>query len=638
MSRVRQAVILAAGMGSRLRDVASHTPKGFLRLGIKSIIEESIAKLVWSGIDEIIIVTGFRNEHYEKLSKQMPFLKTVNNDMYETTGSMRSLSKAQDFLNGDFLLLESDLIYEFDALQVVQNTAHKNCVLLSGKTLSGDEVYADVRKETILKLSKKKAEIHHWGGELVGISRISHDLYEEMIAWEARKSKKYDYENCLSDLANIERINFEFVEDLAWCEVDDSRHLERAMNVVYPRVCERDAKISMYRRTDREVLLNPGPATTTDSVKYAMITEDICPREAEFGEMVEGIRRDLVRVVHGEGQYETVLFASSGTGAVEACLSSVIPPAKSVLIINNGAYGKRMEQICDAFGVLHIDYDIEWGQPINLAFLQSLLNDLSGQISHVALVHHETTVGILNPLRSIVEMANKANIQVIVDAMSSLGGIPIDLRTCKAHYLISSANKCLQGMPGVSFVVCERESLMETKEFAKRSFYFNLYDNFQFFQVQHQMQFTPPVHILYALRQAINEYFLEGETQRYQRYSESYECLIEGLEQLGLRLYVDKRHHSRLLTSVVEPDDKKYEFADMHQYLKKRGFTVYPGKSANKRMFRIANIGEITKRDVGAFLETLSGYLRARQINVGFGNRHYQTTIVGGKNETAHVS
>ncbi|HLF19978.1 MAG TPA: 2-aminoethylphosphonate--pyruvate transaminase, partial [Bacteroidota bacterium] len=322
--------------------------------------------------------------------------------------------------------------------------------------------------------------------------------------------------------------------------------------------------------------------------------------------------------------------ASSGTGAVEACLSSVIPPGKLVLIINNGAYGKRMEHICDAFGVPHIDYDIEWGQPIDIACVQSRLNDLSDQISHIALVHHETTVGILNSLQSITEMANEANIQVIVDAMSSFGGIPIDLRTCKVDYLISSANKCLQGMPGVSFVICHREALLETKKFARRNFYFNLYDNFQFFQDQQQMQFTPPVHILYALRQAINEYFLEGEMERYRRYSESYECLIEGLEQMGFRFYVDKRHHSKLLTSVVEPEDEKYDFADMHQYLRKRGFTVYPGKSADKRMFRIANIGEITKSDIKAFLGAFSGYLRERQIHVGYANQSYEPTIVGG--------
>ncbi|MBI4429746.1 MAG: NTP transferase domain-containing protein, partial [Ignavibacteriales bacterium] len=373
MSRVRQAVILAAGMGTRLRDQWQDLPKGFLCLGEKPIVEESIGKLIRSGIDEIIIVTGYRRDRFQELVRRWPFVKTVANDEYETTGSMKSLSKAKDFVKDDFLLLEADLVYEFNALQILQNTDCKNCVLLSGETHSGDEVYADVRNNRVVKFSKNKADIAHIGGELVGISRISLGLYKEMIAREVGTTGKYDYENCLSDISHVEKIEFEFVEDLAWCEIDDAKHLERAKNDVYQTVRERDLHLSLHRKTDRGVLLNPGPATTTDSVKYAMVTEDICPREVEFGEMVEGIRKDLVRVVHGEGQYEAVLFGSSGTGAVESCLTSVIPPGKSVLIINNGAYGERMEKICEAFGIPHVDYDIEWGQPIDLEVLHSRL-------------------------------------------------------------------------------------------------------------------------------------------------------------------------------------------------------------------------------------------------------------------------
>ncbi|MBI4429421.1 MAG: phosphocholine cytidylyltransferase family protein, partial [Ignavibacteriales bacterium] len=275
MSRARQAVILAAGMGTRLRDQWQDLPKGFLSLGQKPIIEESIGKLIRCGIDEVIIVTGYQREKFEELARRLPFVKTVVNNDYETTGNMKSLSEAKAFVKGDFLLLEADLVYEFNALQMLQNTDHKNCVLLSGETFSGDEVFADVRNNRIVKFSKSRKDITQLGGELVGISRISLDLYKDMVAREVGTTGKYDYENCLSDISHVEKIEFEFVEDFAWCEIDDAQHLERSKNVVYPRVCERDSQVSWYRKTDREVLLNPGPATTTDSVKYAMITEDI---------------------------------------------------------------------------------------------------------------------------------------------------------------------------------------------------------------------------------------------------------------------------------------------------------------------------------------------------------------------------
>ena len=173
-------------------------------------------------------------------------------------------------------------------------------------------------------------------------------------------------------------------------------------------------------------------------------------------------------------------------------------------------------------------------------------------------------------------------------------------------------------MPGVSFVICEKKSLEQTKGFPSRNFYFNLYENFRFFQNQRQMQFTPPVHVLYALRQALNEYFLEGEAERYRRYSESYEYLIRGLENLGFRFFVDKKNHSKLLTSIVEPDDDNFDFSDMHDYLRKQGFTVYPGKLADKRMFRIANIGEISRSDIQKFLEILENYLKEGKIRVKY--------------------
>jgi 2-aminoethylphosphonate aminotransferase len=425
----------------------------------------------------------------------------------------------------------------------------------------------------------------------------------------------YHYEDAITDSSSAADIGFDFIEDLAWIEVDDPNHLEKAANVVYPLVQQRDKIYRIQRQLERKVLLNPGPATTTDTVKYAMIVEDICPREREFGELVEQIRTDLVRIIHGEDTHEAVLFASSGTGAVEACLSSVVPPGKRVLIINNGAYGKRMQEICDGFGVPHLDYNVNWGDAIDYTVLEKLVRE-NPDLSHIAFIHHETTIGILNPIAPVSALAHAHGLELIVDAMSSFAGVPIDVRETKVEYLISSANKCIQGMAGLSFVLCDRTALFSTQNLPMRNFYFNLYRNYTFFKQQKQMQFTPPVQILYALRQAINEYFLEGEQIRWLRYSAMYETLLEGLAAMRFQLLVPHEHHAKILTAIIEPDDSRYSFDAMHDYLYARGFTIYPGKGAKRNTFRLATMGALSTSDITAFLACLQHYLTEHQIEL----------------------
>jgi 2-aminoethylphosphonate-pyruvate transaminase len=619
MNHIRQAVILAAGVGSRLRGIVENKPKGFLQFGSKSIIEESMAKLIRVGITNIVIVTGYHSGYYDKLKEKYPFIETIENRYFKNTGSMYSLCVAKELIKNDFLLLESDLIYEYNALQAIQNSTFNNCILLSGNTNSGDEVYVGINGNRIVNLSKNLGEIKKLGGELVGISKISNDLYEKMVDQaekQFKKNQQYQYEDCLSDLSNLNAINYELVEDLAWMEIDDNNHFKKATEIIYPLIQRKDSGFIISKKIRRNVLLNPGPATTSDTVKQSMVVEDICPREKEFGELVESIRKDLVRIVHGEDFYDAVLFASSGTGAMEACLTSVVPDNKSVMIINNGAYGKRMQQICNNFGISHIDYNIDWGDPVDPGNIETILKENKGEISHLAAVHHETTVGILNHLEQISKLAKKLDIEIIVDAMSSFAGIPINVSKSDIHYLISSANKCIQGMAGISFVIFNKSALKKTKDFKRRNYYFNLYDNYTFFSQHNQMQFTPPVQVLYALRQAINEYFIETEEGRTKRYAEMYDVLVTGLKKLGFKFLVEDKFHAKILTSIIEPKDDNYNFTEMHDYLFKQGFTIYPGKGAKQNTFRIANMGEIYEEDIIRFLKCLGNYIKLKTISV----------------------
>lgn len=363
----------------------------------------------------------------------------------------------------------------------------------------------------------------------------------------------------------------------------------------------------------RNILLNPGPATTTDSVKYSMVVPDICPRELEFGELTLSVRDDLIKAAGGEGTHTCILLTSSGTGGVEACLTSVVALNKKVLIINNGAYGERMQQICDAYGIGHVDYKVEWGQPILLAEVEEVIQKHSGELSHLAFIHHETTVGILNPLKELCELAHRYQLENIVDAMSSFAGMDINVTRDHVDFLVSSSNKCIQGMAGISFVVARLECLLKTKEI-KRNFYFNLMANHEYLNKNKQFLFTPPVQTLYALRQAINEYFAEGPQNRFARYASMYEIMKKRIKELGFVFLVDEKHHAKLLTAILEPASSNYSFNEMHDYLFERGFTIYPGKVGNKNTFRLSNIGDLYPQDIDDFLKVFEEYLRLKKI------------------------
>ncbi len=243
-SAVKTAVILGAGSGRRLKNVVADYPKGFLTLGQKPIVQESIDKLFAFDIEEIIIVTGFASRYYEELVAGNAKIKLIKNEVYADSGSMYSLACARNLIARDFLLLESDLIYEKAALEALQSSVFSSSILLSGKTNSGDEVYVDVKDTRISHISKKKEEVKNLGGELVGISKISVGFYKEMLK-EAdqffKTNLNWEYDTgCISNVAKRADIFATKVEDLVWSEVDNEEHLNRAKKTIYPKIMERD--------------------------------------------------------------------------------------------------------------------------------------------------------------------------------------------------------------------------------------------------------------------------------------------------------------------------------------------------------------------------------------------------------------
>ena len=377
----------------------------------------------------------------------------------------------------------------------------------------------------------------------------------------------------------------------------------------------------------RNILLNPGPATTTDTVKMAQIVSDICPREKEFGDVMKFISEGITQFAakNNKDKYTTVLFGGSGTAGVEAVISSVIGQEDKVAVINNGAYGNRICEMCKIYNINYIEFKSSPTEKVDLEQLEQIFKN-DHKITHLAVVHHETTTGILNDVKSMGDLCSRYSIDLIVDAMSSFCGMDINMQEWNIKYLISSSNKCIQGMAGVSFVVCNCEALESTKTKKQRNLYLNLYKQYEYFKSNYQMRFTPPVQVLYALKQAVIELQMESIKERENRYKRCCRILWNGLDKLKLKRLVDDKDASMLLTTIIEPENNKYNFNEMHDYVYKKGFTIYPGKLAGKNTFRIANMGDINEEEMTNFLTVFEEYFEMINSDLYFCFRKLFTT------------
>ena len=605
---IRQAVIVAGGLGSRFGDRTKLMPKGFIEIDGIPMVERSVKKLIEAGIEEIIIGTGHCSEYYDELAKKYHVIKTVRNDNYANTSSMGTLEVCVPYIKGDFILLESDLIYDAVGLKVLQNDKRANVILASGKSNSHDEVYLAADENYILnEVSKNKEIIPEPAGELVGITKISKSCLEKMMTYYKSSPDliKLDYESALKYVSvNCEPVYVRKIEYYAWTEIDDESMLDRALNEIYPRIKENE-DINGIRR---EVLLNPGPATTTDSVKYAQVQSDICPREYEFGDLMEWCATELTKVVADPKEYTTIMFGCSGTGADEAMVCSVVPENGKLLVIDNGSYGNRIAKIA---GVHKLNYDVFTSstyEPINLKNLEKVIAE--GKYTHLAGVYHETTTGLLNPIKEICKIAKKYGLVTIFDAVSAYAGIPMNMKDIGVDFISATSNKNIQGMAGIGFVVCNKKALEATKDIPIRNYYLNLWDQYQYFQKTHQTRFTPPVQTFYALRQAIIEAQVETIEKRTKRYTDCWKILVETVKKLGLKMLVAEENQSHLITAILEPESPKYSFESLHDFAKAHEFTIYPGKLGNINTFRIANIGDIQPSEMKSFCIKLEEYMK----------------------------
>lgn len=374
-------------------------------------------------------------------------------------------------------------------------------------------------------------------------------------------------------------------------------------------------KQKIEKDVERTILLNPGPATTSARVKTALIQEDICPREKEFGELLSKVREKCVRLVNGIGSHQAVLIPGPGTYSLESAVCALGAQGKKILILENGAYGARLQGICKAHT---IDFDViklPWDEVFNASVVEDYLEKSKESYGALCLIHHETTSGLLNPLADFSTLAKRRGLKFFVDAMSSYAGLEIDLKKTPVDYLISSSNKCIQGMAGYGFVIVENDELERVISGPSLGFSLDLKNNAKNQIEKGEFLFTAPVQILYSLDEAFNEFFEEGAQRRFDRYRDMAIKMIDGMRSLGFKTLIKDNDFSFILTTFLEPTHPKFNFEDFHDFLYERGVTIYPGKIPVLNSFRVSNIGDLRESDIEFYIEKTAAYLERREID-----------------------
>ena len=345
------------------------------------------------------------------------------------------------------------------------------------------------------------------------------------------------------------------------------------------------------------LLLTPGPLTTSRSVKQAML-RDYCTWDDDYHRIVTGIRSRLRELAGGGSDWTSVLMQGSGTFAVEATLGSCVPPDGKLLVLENGAYGHRIGEIAARLRIPHRVLRVSEIEPIDPADVEKELS-ADPRLTHVALVHCETTTGLLNPAAEIGGLCRRFEKTFILDAMSSFGGIPMTVEQMGAQYVIASSNKCLQGVPGFGFVIAHRPSFEQTAGWA-RSLSLDLYDQWREMEDHGgKWRYTSPTHVVRAFAQALKELDDEGGIQvRAARYRENHRVLVDGLTRLGFRCLIAPKDQSPFITAFCYPRDPAFRFRTFYGALKSRRFVIYPGKVSQAETFRIGTIGHVFPDDI----------------------------------------
>lgn len=358
---------------------------------------------------------------------------------------------------------------------------------------------------------------------------------------------------------------------------------------------------------DMPYLLTPGPLTTSRNVKAAMLA-DWGSRDVEFRRLVADIRKGLLDLAGADSSYECVIMQGSGTFAIEAALGSFCPKAEAkTLVVANGAYGERAAAILQRLGRPVIKIDRGDSAAPRLEDVTQAL-DADPAISHVWIIHCETTSGIVNPINDIALAVKARGRTYMVDAMSSFGALPLDMKD-GIDVMVSSSNKCIEGVPGFSYVIVRRDMLVGAKGMS-HSVVLDLYEQWMGLEANGQFRFTPPTHALVAFHQAMKEHAEEGGvTARGARYQRNAQILVKGMGEMGFSTLLSGNEAGPIIQTFLTPRDPNFDFEQFYEELRLRGFAIYPGKLTKRPSFRIGTIGKVDEKVMNGVLKAIAEVL-----------------------------
>lgn len=366
--------------------------------------------------------------------------------------------------------------------------------------------------------------------------------------------------------------------------------------------------------TGDPLLLTPGPLTTSKSVKEVMV-HDWGSRDATFLKINRAVLDSLPKIAHAAEDFVTVPVQGSGTFAVEAMLTSFVPPKGKVLLLVNGAYGQRAKKILDIAKRKSIVHETPEDTPPDLAKVEAILRK-SKSITHIFVVHCETTSGIANPIEDIGLLAKKYGKIYLVDSMSAFGALPLDAHKISADAIAASSNKCIEGVPGLGFVLARKSVIKDLKGNAT-TLVLDLYDQWQNFEKTGQYRFTPPIHVIVSFHQALTEFFEEGgQTGRGARYSENCKVLIDGMREMGFRTLLKDSLQAPIIITFHMPKNENFVFQTFYDGLKDRGYVIYPGKLTVADSFRIGCIGRLYPKDMRSAVAAVREVLAEMKVSL----------------------
>ncbi|MFZ0155638.1 2-aminoethylphosphonate--pyruvate transaminase [Pseudomonas sp.] len=360
------------------------------------------------------------------------------------------------------------------------------------------------------------------------------------------------------------------------------------------------------------ILLTPGPLTTSSRTRQAMMV-DWGSWDRDFNQLTASLCEQLLAIVNGADSHHCVPLQGSGTFAVEAAIGTLVPRDGKVLVLINGAYGQRLAKICKVLGRAYSTFETAEDQPTTAEDVNRLLSE-DPSITHVALIHCETSTGILNPLAEIAEVIAGHGKRLIIDAMSSFGALPIDAREVPFDALIAASGKCLEGVPGMGFVFANKASLAAA-EGNSPSLAMDLQDQHAYMAKTGQWRFTPPTHVVAALHEALLQYNEEGGLPaRHQRYANNCKALLDGMAAIGLRSFLPTEIQAPIIVTFHAPNDPRYQFKDFYERVKAKGFILYPGKLTQVETFRVGCIGVVGPDGMQAAVNAVAEVLREMEV------------------------